>query len=71
MEVGFMMDMYRFYTGQTFDAYQWLGAHVVESGVVFRTFAPSAGKVELLWNDHVIPMMSVCNGQFCQRRGLI
>ena len=59
-----MMDIYGFYTGQIFDAYQWLGAHVLENGVVFRTFAPNAGRVELLWNEQAIPMMPVCNGQF-------
>ena len=58
------MDLYGFYTGQIFDAYQWLGAHVLENGVVFRTFAPNAGRVELLWNGNAIPMMPVCNGQF-------
>ncbi len=36
------MDMYGFYTGQIFDAYEFLGAHAVENGTVFRTFAPSA-----------------------------
>ena len=38
------MDFYGFYTGKIFDAYQYLGAHVVEEGVVFRTFAPSASR---------------------------
>ena len=47
MEGSFIMDIYGFYTGQIFDAYQWLGAHVLENGVVFRNFAPNAGKVEI------------------------
>ena len=36
-----MMDFYGFYTGKIFDAYKYLGAHVEEKGVTFRTFAPS------------------------------
>ena len=42
------MDFYGFYTGKIFDAYQYLGAHVVEEGVVFRTFAPSASRITLI-----------------------
>ncbi len=42
------MDFYGFYTGKIFDAYLYLGAHVTEQGVVFRTFAPNADKVALI-----------------------
>ncbi len=42
------MDMYGFYTGKVFDAYKYMGAHIEEDGVVFRTYAPNALKVELL-----------------------
>ena len=42
------MDFYGFYTGKIFNAYQYLGAHVVEEGVVFRTFAPSASRITLI-----------------------
>lgn len=59
-----MMDMYGFYTGRIMDAYQWLGAHVTERGVVFRTFAPGANHVELLWRNQVLSMNPVHNGQF-------
>lgn len=59
-----MIDMYGFYTGKIFDAYEWLGAHVVEKGVVFRTFAPNAKGVVLLWNDEAIPMQKVHDGNF-------
>lgn len=31
------MDFYGFYTGKIFDAYKYLGAHVEEKGVTFRT----------------------------------
>ena len=42
------MDMYGFYTGKVFDAYKYMGAHIEEDGVVFRTYAPNALKVELV-----------------------
>ena len=47
------MDFYGFYTGKIFDAYKYLGAHVTEKGVVFRTFAPSASKISVIgeFND--------------------
>lgn len=59
-----MIDMYGFYSGKIFDAYEWLGAHVIEEGVVFRTFAPNASRVELLWKNETIFMYPVYNGQF-------
>lgn len=47
------MDFYGFYTGKIFDAYQYLGAHVEEKGVTFRTFAPAASRIALIgeFND--------------------
>ena len=42
------MDMYGFYTGKVFDAYKYMGAHIEEDGVIFRTYAPNALKVELI-----------------------
>ena len=42
------MEYHRFYMGREFEAYQYLGAHVVEEGVVFRTFAPLARKVSVI-----------------------
>lgn len=42
------MDMYGFYTGKVFDAYKYMGAHIEGDGVVFRTYAPNALKVELV-----------------------
>ena len=42
------MDMYGFYTGKVFDAYKYMVAHIEEDGVVFRTYAPNALKVELV-----------------------
>ena len=42
------MDFYNFYTGKEFEAYQYLGAHVWESGTTFRTFAPAAQRVSVI-----------------------
>ena len=59
-----MTDMYGFYTGKVLDAYEYLGAHITSDGTIFRTFAPSAQKVGLLWNGQEIPMQSVYDGNF-------
>lgn len=58
------MDFHGFYTGQIFDAYEWMGAHYSEKETTFRTFAPQAGKVELILNGKTIPMEKAYNGQF-------
>lgn len=42
------MDLYGFYTGQAFDAYEYLGAHRCGDGWIFRVFAPNAARVTLL-----------------------
>ena len=42
------MDFQKFYMGDVYDAYKYLGAHVEEDGVVFRTFAPQAEKVMII-----------------------
>lgn len=43
-----MMDFQKFYMGEIYDAYAYLGAHLEEGGVVFRTFAPAAEKVTVI-----------------------
>lgn len=58
------MDNYGFYTGKIFDAHEWLGAHVEDDGVVFRTFAPSASGVVLLHKGREIPMNCISDGNF-------
>ena len=61
------MDFYGFYTGKIFDAYKYLGAHVTEKGVVFRTFAPSASKISVIgeFNDwEESPMEKAHDGNF-------
>ena len=42
------MKSYDFYDGREYDAPGYLGSHVSEGGVVFRTFAPAADGVVLL-----------------------
>ena len=61
------MDFYGFYTGKVFDAYKYLGAHVTDTGVTFRTFAPSASKISVIgefneWEES--PMEKVHDGNF-------
>lgn len=41
------MDIYGFYAGKVFDAYKYMGAHIENDQVVFRTYAPRS-RVELI-----------------------
>lgn len=50
------MNKYDFYRGNAFDVYEYMGAHIKDNGVIFRTFAPNALKVSLIgefndWNE--------------------
>ena len=47
------MNFESFYGGGCFEAYEYLGAHVTESGTVFRTYAPNAVKIFVIgeWNN--------------------
>ncbi len=58
------MDMYGYYTGQAFDAYAYLGAHITLGGVVFRTFAPNAQGISLMLEKREIPMAKIYDGNF-------
>ncbi len=58
------MDMYSFYKGQSFDAYEYLGAHPGENGITFRTFAPNASTVSLLLGGKELAMNAVYDGNF-------
>ena len=61
------MDIYGFYKGNAFEAYEYLGAHLTKQGTLFRTYAPNAGKVAVVgdfngWTDE--PMKPVEDGRF-------
>ncbi|MCD7864060.1 MAG: 1,4-alpha-glucan branching protein GlgB [Lachnospiraceae bacterium] len=62
------MDLFGFYQGQEFEAYQYLGAHTIwQGGTVFRTFAPSTAVVGVIgefnnWQE--TPMQKVLDGNF-------
>ncbi len=58
------MNIYDFYTGNSFDAYNYLGAHRMGDNLIFRTFAPNAKGVSLLLHGKEIPMMKVYDGNF-------
>ncbi|MDD2981065.1 MAG: 1,4-alpha-glucan branching protein GlgB [Hespellia sp.] len=60
------MDMYGFYTGQCFDAYEFLGAHAHNGGVTFRTFAPDASGICLMYGKDYkeVPMNRAYDGNF-------
>lgn len=68
------MDFYGFYTGEEFEAYNYLGAHCFDGGAVFRTFAPAAQSISVIgeWNGwEEIPMHKVYDGSFweCEVKG--
>ena len=42
------MDIRKFYEGNEFEAYEYLGAHLIGEGTVFRTYAPNASKVAVI-----------------------
>lgn len=65
------MDMYGFYTGRIFDAYEFLGCHLEGNGAVFRTFAPAASRIALIgdfngWSE--TEMYKVHDGNFWECR---
>ena len=42
------MNLQNFYDGESFDAYEYFGAHIQDGGVVFRTYAPNAQKIAVV-----------------------
>jgi len=58
------MDIQEFYRGKTFDAQDFLGAHTVPTGCVFRTFAPAAAGITILHDGFETPMQKIEDGNF-------
>ena len=61
------MDIMRFYKGGEFAAYEYMGAHLTESGTVFRVYAPNASKVSVIGDFskwEALPMKAVDDGRF-------
>lgn len=59
------MDIHQFFLGNAFDAHTYFGAHVTKNGVVFRTLAPNAREVSLIWEGgdwEPIPMRRIHDG---------
>jgi 1,4-alpha-glucan branching enzyme len=61
------MNLGNFYSGREFEAYEYLGAHTVAVGTVFRTYAPAAKAVSVIgefngWTD--TPMHRTEDGKF-------
>ena len=61
------MDIMKFYRGEEFEIYDYLGAHLCENGTVFRTYAPDAEKVSIIgdfssWEE--LPMERTGDGRF-------
>ncbi len=46
------MNLEDFYEGREFESYEYFGAHKVEKGYIFRTYAPNAKKVALIGEFH-------------------
>ena len=42
------MNLQKFYMGESFDAYDYFGAHPSDGGVIFRTYAPNAHKISIV-----------------------
>ncbi len=65
------MDFYGFYTGNEFEAYQYLGAHIEDGETVFRTFAPHAASISVIgdfngWQE--TSMGKIYDGNFWECR---
>ena len=61
------MEMYEFYTGKLFNAYEYFGCHLSPTGgAVLRVFAPGASKISVIgdfqWQEQ--ELNRIYNGQF-------
>ncbi|MBR2423298.1 MAG: 1,4-alpha-glucan branching protein GlgB [Oscillospiraceae bacterium] len=56
------MNLKKFYMGESFDAYEYFGAHLEDGGVVFRTYAPNAQRIAVTgqfngWTEEPLTQM--------------
>ena len=58
------MDIQNFYSGAEFFAHTWLGAHLENDGVTFRTYAPAASAVAVRTDRGDVPMYKSADGNF-------
>ncbi len=58
------MDIGNFYAGAEFFAHTWLGAHLEDGGVTFRTYAPAAQRIDVRTNADDVPMHRIVDGNF-------
>ena len=58
------MNIRDFHAGAEYFAHTWLGAHLEDGGVTFRTYAPSAEHIDVLTDAGSIPMQKIADGDF-------
>ncbi|MGR1082672.1 1,4-alpha-glucan branching protein GlgB [Olegusella massiliensis] len=58
------MDKQDFYAGREFFAHDFLGAHLSDTGMVWRTFAPSAEGIVVIGDSGEWPMHKIYDGNF-------
>lgn len=65
------MNLQQFYMGESFDAYEYFGAHREDDGVIFRTYAPNALGINVVgdfsgWKEKPLQQLhqSVCGRVF-------
>ncbi|MBR3314066.1 MAG: 1,4-alpha-glucan branching protein GlgB [Atopobiaceae bacterium] len=58
------MNIEDFYAGAEYFAHTWLGAHIQDDGVTFRTYAPAADHIDVRTNMGDVPMHRVADDNF-------
>ena len=58
------MNIRDFYAGAEFFAHTWLGAHLQDGGVTFRTYAPNADEISVCTTHGTCAMYRVADGNF-------
>ena len=56
------MNLQKFYMGESFDTYEYFGAHLEDGGVVFRTYAPNTWGINVMgefnsWNEEPLQQL--------------